>query len=88
MIGRDDLKGYIDKKLEKLKKKNPERYNSLIDYLNEWKSEISESCGLCDLLKSQIEYQADRKGVSAKEFVDYLFSKPHRRRWILEELLR
>ncbi len=83
MEQRDELRAYFEQKLAEHKKRNPDDHKSLIGALLYLGSSGDLGSGtLGDALISQINYQAERKKVSPKQFTDYLFAQKNYDWWM------
>ena len=81
----DPLHQELYKQLEELRSRSQINYDNLVGALYEWGS-ITKCAGLptlYDAIKSQIEFQAKKKGCDEKQFVNYLFSQRGYEDWML-----
>jgi hypothetical protein len=81
----DPLKQQLICQLESMLNKSPIKYKQLIGSLLEWGA-VTKCAGQPTFyyaMKSQIEYQAKKKGCSEEQFVNYLFSQKGAEEWML-----
>ncbi|MFH1173570.1 MAG: hypothetical protein V1725_00370 [archaeon] len=83
MEQKDELKPYLELRLEEHKQANPVDNASLLGALLEWGAAVPSRGTLYESMSSQIAFQAQRKNLSKKEFVDYLFRQPDYEAWML-----
>jgi hypothetical protein len=78
----DELRPYLEQKLEIHKKKDSKDNDSLLASLLEWGALVPSHSSLYDAIRSQIEYQANKNNVTPLEFIDYLFSQNNYNLWM------
>lgn len=82
MPRKDELRIYLEQKLEEHKQHSPEDNKSLLGALMHWGSGIPCTT-LYEGIKSQIEYQAERYNIPPKMFIDQLFKQDNYDSWML-----